>query len=161
MPQTLSPGFKKLLREPAYCQLATLMPDGSPQNTQVWVETDGEHILVNTAEGRQKVKNVRRDPRVALNVVDPTNAWRIASVRGRVVDVTTEGADQLIDELAKKYVPGLTSGTKPQADRVAGRAGCLVATGRCLASCDPRRPGTADHAPMTRADPSDLGRLGA
>ena len=104
MPQTISPGFKKLMREPAYCQLATLMPDGSPQNTQVWVETDGQHILVNTAEGRQKVKNVRRDPRVAVNVVDPTNAWRIASVRGRVVDVTTEGADRLIDELAKKYL---------------------------------------------------------
>ncbi len=104
MPQTISPGFKKLMREPAYCQLATLMPDGSPQNTQVWVETDGQHILVNTAEGRQKVKNVRCDPRVAVNVVDPTNAWRIASVRGRVVDVTTEGADQLIDDLAKKYL---------------------------------------------------------
>ena len=87
MPQTISPGFKKLLREPTYCQLATLMPDGSPQNTQVWVETDGEYILVVTAEGRQKVKNVRRDPRVALNVVDPTNAFRIASVRGQVVDV--------------------------------------------------------------------------
>ncbi len=104
MPQAISPGFKKLLREPAYCQLATLMPDGSPQITQVWVDTDGEHVLVNTAEGRQKVKNVRRDPRVALNVVDPTNAWRIAMVRGRVVDVTTEGADRLIDELAKKYL---------------------------------------------------------
>lgn len=104
MPQTLSPGFKKLLREPAYCQLATLMPEGSPHNTQVWVETDGEHILVVTAEGRQKVKNVRRDPRVALNVVDPTNAFRIASVRGQVVDVTPEGADQLLDELAKKYL---------------------------------------------------------
>ena len=59
MPQTLSPGFKKLLREPAYCQPATLMPDGSPQNTQVWVDTDGEHILVNTAEARQKVKSLR------------------------------------------------------------------------------------------------------
>jgi PPOX class probable F420-dependent enzyme len=105
MPQTISPGFKQLMREPAYCQLATLMPDGSPQNTQVWVETDGEHILVNTAEGPQKINNVRRDPRVAVNVVDPTNnAWRIASVRGRVVDVTTEGADRLIDELAKKYL---------------------------------------------------------
>jgi PPOX class probable F420-dependent enzyme len=104
MPQTISPGFKMLLREAAYCQLATLMPDGSPQVTQVWVDTDGEHILVNTAEGRQKVKNVGRDPRVALNVVDPTNAWRLASVRGRVVDVTTEGADRLIDELAKKYL---------------------------------------------------------
>src|SRR3954464_12833700 len=102
MPQTISPGFEKLLREPAYCQLATLMPDGAPQNTQMWVETDGEHILVNTAEGRQKVNNVRRDPRVALNVVDPTNAWRIASVRGRVVDVTTEGADRLNHGPAKK-----------------------------------------------------------
>jgi PPOX class probable F420-dependent enzyme len=93
------------MREPAYCQLATLMPDGAPQNTQVWVETDGEHILVNTAEGRQKVNNVRRDPRVALNVVDPTNAWRIASVRGRVVDVTTEGADQLSVPAARRGTP--------------------------------------------------------
>ena len=104
MPATISPGFHKLLQEPAYCQLATLMPDGSPQITQVWVGTDGEHILINTAEARQKELNVRRDPRVAVNVVDPANAWRIALVRGRVVDVTTAGADQLIDELAKKYL---------------------------------------------------------
>ena len=104
MPATISPGFQKLLQEPAYCQLATLMPDGSPQVTQVWVDTDGEHILINTAEGRQKELNVHRDPRVAVNVVDPANAWRIAMVRGRVVDVTTAGADQLIDHLAKKYL---------------------------------------------------------
>jgi PPOX class probable F420-dependent enzyme len=104
MPQTISPGFLKLLREPAFCQLATLMPDGSPQITQVWVETDGEHILINTIEGSQKEKNVHRDPRVAVNVVDPTNAWRIAMVRGRVVEVTTEGAVRQIDRLAKKYL---------------------------------------------------------
>jgi PPOX class probable F420-dependent enzyme len=104
MPAAISPGFRKLLREPAYCQLATVMPDGSPQVTQVSVDTDGEHILINTAEGRQKERNVRRDPRVAVNVVDPANAWRIAMVRGRVVDVTTAGADQLIDQLAKKYL---------------------------------------------------------
>ncbi|HZF57102.1 MAG TPA: PPOX class F420-dependent oxidoreductase, partial [Rubrobacter sp.] len=104
VPEPISAGFEKLLREPAYCQLATLMPDGSPQITQVWVDTDGEHVLVNTAEGRQKTKNVRRDPRVAVNVVDPNNAWRLGEVRGRVVDVTTEGADKLIDELAKKYL---------------------------------------------------------
>lgn len=104
MPATISPGFQKLLHEPAYCQLATLMPDGSPQITQVWVDTDGEHIVINTAEGRQKERNVRRDPRVAVNVVDPTHAWRLGMVRGRVVDVTTEGADQLIDQLAKKYL---------------------------------------------------------
>ena len=104
MPATISPGFHKLLQEPAYCQLATLMPDGSPQNTQVWVDTDGKHILINTAQGRQKERNVQRDPRVALNVVDPTNAWRVGMVRGRVVEVTTEGADELIDQLAKKYL---------------------------------------------------------
>jgi len=80
------------------------MPDGSPQITQVWVETDGEHILINTIEGSQKEKNVRRDPRVAVNVVDPTDAWRIAMVRGRVVEVTTEGAVRQIDRLAKKYL---------------------------------------------------------
>jgi len=104
MPATISPGFHKLLQEPAFCQLATLMPDGSPQNTQVWVDTDGEHILINTAQGRQKERNVQRDPRVAVNVVDPTNAWRIGMVRGRVVEVTTDGADELIDQLAKKYL---------------------------------------------------------
>ncbi len=104
MPATISPGFHKLLQEPAFCQLATLMPDGSPQNTQVWVDTDGEHILINTAQGRQKERNVQRDPRVAVNVVDPTNAWRIGMVRGRVVEVITDGADELIDQLAKKYL---------------------------------------------------------
>ena len=73
------------------------MPNGSPQVTQVWVDTDGEHILINTAQGRQKEQNVQREPRVAVNVVDPANAWRIGMVRGRVVEVTTAGADQLID----------------------------------------------------------------
>ncbi len=53
MPVALSPGLQQLLREPAHCQIATLMPDNAPQITQVWVDTDGEHILVNTAEGRQ------------------------------------------------------------------------------------------------------------
>ncbi len=104
MPQAISSGFRKLLGEPAFCQLATLMPDGSPQITQVWVETDGEHVMINTIEGSQKEKNVRRDPRVAVNVVDPKNAWRLAMVRGRVEEVTTEGAVEQIDRLAKKYI---------------------------------------------------------
>jgi PPOX class probable F420-dependent enzyme len=104
VPQAISSGFRKLLGEPAFCQFATLMPDGSPQITQVWVETDGEHVLINTFEGSQKEKNVRRDPRVAVNVVDPANAWRLATVRGRVVDVTTEGAIEQIDRLANKYL---------------------------------------------------------
>src|SRR5207248_11570052 len=104
MAAALSAGFQKLLREPAFCQVATLMPDGSPQLTQTWVDTDGEHVRINTFEGSQKERNVRRDPRVAVNVVDPANAWRIANVRGRVVEVTTEGADRHIDQLAHKYL---------------------------------------------------------
>jgi PPOX class probable F420-dependent enzyme len=104
MGERLSAGLQTLLGEPAFCQVATLMPDGSPHLTQVWVNCDGEHILINTYEGAQKLRNIRRDPRVAVNVVDPGNAWRLASVRGRVVDVTTEGADDHIDDLARKYL---------------------------------------------------------
>src|SRR5215213_5157651 len=74
MAAPLSPGLQRLLREPSYGEIATVMPDGSPSIAQVWVDTDGEHILINTAEGRQKTRNVRRDPRVAVNVVDPANA---------------------------------------------------------------------------------------
>jgi PPOX class probable F420-dependent enzyme len=100
----LSRGFQTLLREPAYCQLATLMPGGAPHITQSWVDTDGEHILINTPRDSQKVRNIRRDPRVAVNVFDPGNQWRLGNVRGKVVEVTTEGADAHIDALAKKYL---------------------------------------------------------
>jgi PPOX class probable F420-dependent enzyme len=100
----MSPGLLRLIREPSHAQLATLMPDGSPHVTQVWIDTDGEHLLVNTVVGHQKERNARRDPRVALNVVDPANAGRLAAIRGRVVEMTTEGADALIDHLAHKYL---------------------------------------------------------
>jgi PPOX class probable F420-dependent enzyme len=103
MAATLSPGFQKLLREPAYGEIATVMADGSPLIAQVWVDTDGEHILVNTTRDSQKVRNVHRDPRVAVNVFDPSNQWRLGNVRGRVVEVTTQGADAHIDQLGKKY----------------------------------------------------------
>src|SRR3954470_6777651 len=91
-----SPGLKQLLREAAYGQIATLMPDGAPHLTQVWLDTDGTHILVNSVASHQKVKNVRRDPRVAINVHDPAGAYRIANVRGRVVELTSVGADEHI-----------------------------------------------------------------
>jgi PPOX class probable F420-dependent enzyme len=93
-----------LLREPSYAQLATVMPDGSPQVTQVWIDTDGEYIIVNTAVGHQKERNVRRDPRVAINLVDPNDQSRQAAIRGRVVEMTTEGAAEQINALAKKYL---------------------------------------------------------
>ena len=103
MTTTLSPGFQRLLREPAYCEIASVLPDGAPLIAQVWVDTDGEHILINTTRDSQKARDIRRDPRVAVNVFDPTNQWRLGNVRGRVVEVTTEGADAHIDQMGKKY----------------------------------------------------------
>ena len=94
----------QLLNKPALAHIVTLMKDGSPQVTPVWVSTDGEYILVNTAEGRLKTRNVRRNPRVALSVVDPADSYVTLQVRGKVVEVTTTGADAHIDRLAKKYL---------------------------------------------------------
>ena len=95
-----------LLRLPSPCYLSTLMPDGSPQQTQTWVDTDGEHILVNTVAGFQKVRNIERDPRVALTVSDPENPHRYFAVRGRVVNVTADGAADHIEKLAQRYLNG-------------------------------------------------------
>jgi len=84
--------------------IASLMKDGSPQLTPVWIDYDGQFLLVNTAEGRTKQKNFARDPRVAISVVDQNNPYNMVSVRGRVVDQTTNGADDHIDKLAKRYL---------------------------------------------------------
>jgi PPOX class probable F420-dependent enzyme len=100
----ITPSLERLLKEACYGQLATLMPDGAPQLTQVWLDTDGTHIVVNTVADHQKAKNVRRDPRVAINVHDPARPYRIANIRGRVVEVSSTGADQHIDGLAKRYL---------------------------------------------------------
>lgn len=104
MAVNLSPGVRRLLEAPNFAHLATLMPDGSPQVTPVWVDYDGTYILVNTAEGRVKPRNVRRDPRVAIAVTKGDNPYAMATIRGRVVEVTHEGADAHIDMLAKKYL---------------------------------------------------------
>jgi PPOX class probable F420-dependent enzyme len=93
-----------LLHEPSHCYVATLMPDGAPQMTQTWVDTDGEHILINTVEGFQKDKNVQRDPRVAINVSDPANPSRYYEIRGRVVSATTAGGAEHIEALAQRYL---------------------------------------------------------
>ncbi|PWW23164.1 PPOX class probable F420-dependent enzyme [Geodermatophilus normandii] len=93
-----------LLRRPSPCFLSTLMPDGSPQMTQTWVDTDGRDVLINTVRGHQKVRNVERDPRVALNVADPDDPSRYFEVRGRVTEVTEDGAREHIDELSQRYI---------------------------------------------------------
>jgi PPOX class probable F420-dependent enzyme len=96
--------FKDLFQKKAFANLATLMPDGSPQVTPVWVDYDGTHIRVNSAKGRVKDRNVRRTPKVALAILDPDNPYRHLAVQGQVVEVTEQGADAHIDALAKKYL---------------------------------------------------------
>ena len=96
--------YLDLFHKKAFAQLATLMPDGSPQVSPVWIDYDGKNILVNTAKGRTKDKNMRRDPRVGLDLLDPENPYRHLSIRGRVVDITEQDADAHIDKMAKKYL---------------------------------------------------------
>jgi len=96
--------FKDLFGKKAFAHLGTVMPDGSPQVTPVWCDFDGTHIRVNSAKGRVKDKNMRRDSRVALALQDPDNAYRYLQVRGKVVDISEMGADDHIDSLAKKYL---------------------------------------------------------
>jgi PPOX class probable F420-dependent enzyme len=96
--------FKDLFAKVAYANLATVMPDGSPQVTPVWFDYDGESLRINSAKGRIKDKNMRRNKRVALSIQDPDNAYRYLAVRGNVEEITEEGADAHIDSLAKKYL---------------------------------------------------------
>ncbi|MGB5545643.1 MAG: PPOX class F420-dependent oxidoreductase [Polyangiales bacterium] len=93
-----------ILDKPAFAHLSTLMADGSPQSSAVWVDTDGSTIVVNSAEGRLKDRNIRRDPRVAISVTDPENPYRSLMIRGRVARITNAGADDHIDRMAKKYM---------------------------------------------------------
>jgi PPOX class probable F420-dependent enzyme len=102
----LPDGLLALLYLPSPCYLSTLMPDGSPQLTQTWVDTDGEHILVNSVAGFQKVRNIERDPRVALTVSDPETLTRYFAVRGQVLSVTADGAADHIEKLAQRYLGG-------------------------------------------------------
>ena len=102
--QVIPEKFLDLFQKRAFAHLATLMPDGSPQVTPVWVDYDGAHLIVNSARGRQKDRNVRRDARVAVEIQDPEDPYRYLLVRGRVVKITEEGADAGIDKLAFKYL---------------------------------------------------------
>ena len=102
----LPDGLVALLRKPSLCFVTTLMPDGSPQITQTWVDTDGEHVIINTVQTHQKVRNVERDPRVAVGICDPSNPSRYYAVRGRVVRITSEGGAEHIETLAHRYLGG-------------------------------------------------------
>lgn len=96
--------YLDLTKKKAFAQLATLMPDGSPHVSPVWFEYDGKDIVINSAKGRVKDKNMRRDPRVGLDIVDPENPYRHLSIRGRVREITEKDSDAHIDKLAKNYL---------------------------------------------------------
>src|ERR1700726_1521680 len=104
MPQAIPEKYKDLFQNRAFASLGTLMPYGQPQVTPVWCDFDGEHVIFNSARGRQKDRNVRRDPRVSMAIVDPENPYRYLEIRGRVVEITEDGADEHIDKMAKKYI---------------------------------------------------------
>jgi PPOX class probable F420-dependent enzyme len=104
VPNPLPDGLLDLLRRPSPCFVATLMSDGSPQLTETWVTTDGENVVINIVDGSQKTKNLARDKRVAVNIVDPDDVFRYWAVRGRVIGTTTEGGAESIEEISQKYL---------------------------------------------------------
>ncbi|MEU9992035.1 PPOX class F420-dependent oxidoreductase [Streptomyces sp. NPDC007971] len=103
MSAQLSDDLKALLDDhPLFVCLATVQPDGSPQQTITWVKRDGDDLLVSTTVGRRKEKNLRRDPRVTVMINPPDAPYTYAEIRGTAT-MTTEGGPQLIDELSRKY----------------------------------------------------------
>src|SRR5438552_12698108 len=98
---TIPEQYRDLFTKKAFAHLATVGPDGAPQVTPVWIDYDGKYVRFNTARGRVKVRNLARNPRVALSIQDPDKPYRYVQIRGRVAEMTEEGADAHIDALAK------------------------------------------------------------
>ena len=96
--------FNDIMQSTSMAHLATVKPDGTPQNTLVWFDYDGTHIIINSARGRAKDRNMTANPAVAVSILDPTNGYRYVEVQGRVVEITEDGADGVIDALARKYL---------------------------------------------------------
>ena len=96
--------YRDLFERKTFAGFATVMPDGTPQVTPVWIDYDGEYIVVNTARGRQKERNVQANPKVGVVAMDPDDPYRYISVRGEVVEVTEEGAVEHANDLARRYM---------------------------------------------------------
>jgi PPOX class probable F420-dependent enzyme len=101
---TIPDKYADLFQKPAFGNLATILPSGQPQVTPVWVDFDGRYVLVNSALGRKKDENIRKNPKVSLAIMDPENPYRYMEIRGHVAEITQDGADQHIDKMAKKYL---------------------------------------------------------
>ena len=108
MADTFTPATRALFAKKVLAHVASLGPDGEPNVTPVWVELDGDDIVINTALGRAKARNLASDSRVAVSLTDPDDPQSAVAIRGTVVGFTTDGADEVIDRLAKKYT-GLDS----------------------------------------------------
>ncbi len=104
MNEVIPEKYLDLFEKQAFGNLGTLMKDGSPQVTPVWVDYDGKLVRFNSAKGRVKDKNVRRDPRVSISLQDPANPYRYLEIRGRVVEITEKSADDHINKLSQKYL---------------------------------------------------------
>lgn len=95
---------RDILESKSFAHVATVDADGTPQVTPVWVEYDGEYILINSAQGRKKDRNLVERPQVGVSIQDPANPYRYVGVQGRVVEITTEGAVEQIHRLSRKYM---------------------------------------------------------
>jgi PPOX class probable F420-dependent enzyme len=104
MPKVLSPEAKKLIDGPNFAHLATLMPDGTPQSTPVWLGRQGEHLVICTSDGSLKARNTRRDPRLALSIVDFDNPYEEVQIRGRVIERRPDPELKVMDPIAHKYI---------------------------------------------------------
>ena len=103
MPEALNPELKALVDRPNFAHLSTLLPDGSPQNTPVWIGRDGDRLVVCTGEQSLKARNTHRDPRVAVSIVDHDNPYEEAQLRGRVVEWRPDPELKVMDPISHKY----------------------------------------------------------
>jgi PPOX class probable F420-dependent enzyme len=104
MPNALSPEAKKLIDRPNFAHLATLMPEGTPQSTPVWLGREGEHLVICTSDGSLKARNIRRDPRLALSIVDLDNPYEEIQIRGRVIERRPDPELKVMDAISHKYI---------------------------------------------------------
>ena len=100
---SLSPEVKQLVDRPNFAHLSTLMPDGSPQSVPVWIGREGEHLVICTGEGSLKGKNTKRDPRVAVSIVDFTNPYEEVQIRGKVIERRPDPDLKMMDPISHKY----------------------------------------------------------
>jgi PPOX class probable F420-dependent enzyme len=100
----LSAKAKELIDGKNFSSVATLMPDGSPQVAPLWIDREGDTIVLNTTRSRQRTKNLRRDQRIAITIFDQDNPYSSVSIRGRTTEITAEGAEEHIDKMGRKYL---------------------------------------------------------